>query len=208
MPELAFHPTQPGYLIWSDYVGCSYESRENCHVESYLSLDDGGNWKLIETYVERCDFAEPLGSSFFKNGIICASHRDKTGPQRGSEEWNPLEVTISYDWYETKGKLFDHIIGFENSGNLTFVASILLDTFSLDPYVSVDGRGFVKASFPPKCRTPRRSLQRWSNNRSIHSELDIPTNHRFRLLESSMGYFTKIEYRWNILRILPGLRRP
>ncbi|KIM23057.1 hypothetical protein M408DRAFT_266851 [Serendipita vermifera MAFF 305830] len=149
MPELAFHPTQPGYLIWSDYVGCSYESRENCHVESYLSLDDGGNWKLIETYVERCDFAEPLGSSFFKNGIICASHRDKTGPQRGSEEWNPLEVTISYDWYETKGKLFDHIIGFENSGNLTFVASILLDTFSLDPYVSVDGRGFVKASFPP-----------------------------------------------------------
>ncbi|KIM19770.1 hypothetical protein M408DRAFT_178610, partial [Serendipita vermifera MAFF 305830] len=149
MPRLFFHPKHQDYLIWSNDVDCNYENRENCHVGSYLSLDHGENWKLIETYVERCEFAMAMGFKSSEKGIVCASYRDKTGQQRDSEEWNPLELTISHDWYETKEKLFDHINGFENSGNLTFVAASSLDAFSLDPYVSVDGRGFVKARFPP-----------------------------------------------------------
>jgi hypothetical protein len=157
--SLAFHPKNLDYLIWTGEVDCHvYDGEGNCHVESYLSLDHGESWRLIEKYVSQCRFAETLTSTANEGGIICASYRDKSGPQYqyGSYPGNPLELIIGENWYENKKILFDQIIGFDIFGDYLVVAALAPNTYALDLQISLAGNDFVPAKLPPGIQLRRR----------------------------------------------------
>lgn len=174
--SLVFHPTLPDSLIWTGDVDCDiYDGPDsgNCHTAAYLSSDHGRTWKLIETYVNRCEFSEALGFSPGDDGIVCASYRDKKGMQHGAYEWNPLELTIGHNWYTEKQKIFDHIIGFDTAESYLFVGAVAPGEFTLDLHVSHAGDEFVMAHLPPGIHL---EIDEWrvcsrlsSESSSIHS---------------------------------------
>lgn len=156
--SLTFHPKNFDYLLWTGEVDChGYDQGENnCHVESYLSLDHGGSWRPIEKYVRQCIFAETLTSTANEGGILCASYHNKTGPQYGSYPGNPLELVIGKDWYDNKEILFDQIIGFDIFGDYLVVAALAPHTYALDLQISLAGNDFVPAKLPPGIQLRKR----------------------------------------------------
>lgn len=156
--RLSFHPTHPEYLIWTGDADCHVynEGEQNCHVESYVSFDNGQTWRLIETYVWQCVFTETFTFEPDDDGILCSSYQNKTGHQHRSYPGDPLELVIGQDWYENKRTLFDHIIGFEVFGDYLMVAALASDTYALDLQISRAGQEFVPAKLPPGIRLRTR----------------------------------------------------
>jgi hypothetical protein len=158
VPLLAFHPTHSDYIIWSGDADCPLDggSQENCHVESYISFDNGRRWSLVERYVKQCAFARDSAFKVDEKEIICESYRDKTGRQATFDMSNPLELVIGTNWYENKITMFDQVVGFATFSEYLLVAEITPGTTSLDLQVSLNGNKFAKGLFPPDMRLDNR----------------------------------------------------
>jgi Sortilin, neurotensin receptor 3, len=121
-PVLHFHPTSD-YLIWTGDQGCTGSGNE-CHAEAHYSTDNGRNWKLIDTYVKNCAWAEDAMIFVDPSEIICESYRDKRGTQRLFQLDNPLELVIGTTFYTQKRKLFEHVVGFAKFSQYLIVAEV------------------------------------------------------------------------------------
>ena len=155
VPLLAFHPTHSDYLIWSGDADC-HDTKEDCRVESYYSLNHGLRWFSIEKYVKQCAFARDSAFKVDERAILCESYRDKQGNQWTFNMGNPLELVFGTDFYKQKTKLFDHIVGFATFSEYLLVAELTPGTDALDLQVSLNGNKFAKGLFPPDMRLDNR----------------------------------------------------
>ncbi|KAI0653007.1 Oligoxyloglucan reducing end-specific cellobiohydrolase [Cubamyces menziesii] len=163
LPVLHFHPTVSEYLIWTGQAGCEGFG-ESCHVESHYSLKHGRDWTLIDKYVRNCAWARDSELLVDPNQILCESYKNKEGNQRFFGLENPLELIAGTQFYGTKTKLFDHVVGFAKFSEYLIVAEYQAARQSLDIQVSLDGRNFAPGEFPPTMR---------------------PEQHAYTILESS-----------------------
>ena len=121
-PVLHFHP-ESDYLIWTGEDGCSGRG-ENCHAEAHYSRDNGRTWTLVDKYIRNCAWARDATLFTDPSEIICESYRDKNGNQKLFQTDNPLELIEGTDYYRTKKKLFNHVVGFAKFSEYLIVAEV------------------------------------------------------------------------------------
>ncbi|KAG2137158.1 uncharacterized protein EDB93DRAFT_1302551, partial [Suillus bovinus] len=144
---LHFH-TKSDYLIWIGNVGCQ-SGYENCRTQAQYTWNNGQNWWLVEDYVVNCDWAHDEELRIDSSQILCESYTDKQGSQVFFRKENALQLVSGMDYYTTKMKLFDHVMGFTKSSEFLIVGEYLLMRGTLNLQVSLDGRMFASGNFPP-----------------------------------------------------------
>ncbi|KAJ7132166.1 vacuolar protein sorting/targeting protein 10 [Mycena epipterygia] len=163
---LRFHP-DTDRLIWTGNKDCEGVMARNCHAEAQYSRDNGRNWNFIENYVVNCAWAKDAKLDADPTEILCESYHEKTGSQRMfSQMDNPLSLVEGSNYFKTKTKLFNEVVGFAKFSEFLIVAELLPEKRSLDLQVSLDGVKFATGMFPP----------------SMH-----PEAHAYTVLESSTG---------------------
>ncbi|EPQ56214.1 Oligoxyloglucan reducing end-specific cellobiohydrolase [Gloeophyllum trabeum ATCC 11539] len=162
---LHFQPQNSDYIIWTGNEDCEGFGA-NCHAVAHYSRDNGRHWNIVETYVRNCQWARDAELKVDKTHILCESWRDKKGNQRFFMQsgTNALELVSGTDYFATKTKLFNHVVGFTKFSEYLIVAEYVQDRQSLELQVSLDGRKFATGMFPPSMR---------------------PTQHAYTMLESS-----------------------
>jgi hypothetical protein len=122
-PVLQFHP-KSDYLIWTGDEDCE-DQAESCHAESHYSRDNGRHWTLIDTYVQKCAWAKDAELTVDPEQILCESYRDKVGSQRNFRMTNnALQLVGGTNFFSTKTKLFDHVVGFTKFSEFLIVAEV------------------------------------------------------------------------------------
>ncbi|KAG2146361.1 hypothetical protein DEU56DRAFT_971534 [Suillus clintonianus] len=155
--------TKSSYLIWIGDVDCQM-GYENCRAQAQYTSDGGLSWQLLEDYVVNCDWARHDHLLFESSQILCESYENKQGSQLFFGKENALQLVSVTNFFMTKTKLFDHVVGFTKRSEFLIVAEYLQTRGTLDLQVSQDGQTFTSASFPP----------------GMH-----PDSHAFIILESS-----------------------
>jgi hypothetical protein len=135
-PVLQFHP-QSDLLIWIGDVACN-DGSEMCHAESHYSRDNGRNWHLIETYVQKCAWAKDAELKVDPAQILCESYKDKFGNQRRfRNDNNALQLIGGTRYFSQKTKFFDNVVGFTKFSEFLIVAEV--STISLCSYPGLRG---------------------------------------------------------------------
>ncbi|KAI8967795.1 hypothetical protein BDF20DRAFT_917392 [Mycotypha africana] len=132
---LDFHPQEKDWLL---FVGESWETEP--HNEAFISRDHGNSWDSLEMYVEKCIFGRDSKYAIEKETIFCSIY-DKN--QIGGN----LKLVRTTDWGRTKESYFDNIVEFFVVEDFMAVASSKKGELSL--YVSMNGKTFSEAEFPP-----------------------------------------------------------
>lgn len=125
LKALAFHPLESDYLIWIGSRGCDRFGGE-CYAEAQYSTDNGINWRLVEKYVKRCEWARDKELLVDARRIMCESYRDKKGDQRSFRSNNPVQLVIGSPFYSKKETLFASIVGFAKFSEYLLVAEVYL----------------------------------------------------------------------------------
>ncbi|KAJ1917651.1 vacuolar protein sorting/targeting protein PEP1 [Tieghemiomyces parasiticus] len=76
-PFLAFHPTEPEWLIFLGGTKCP-----GCHTRAFVTEHHGGSaaWHELEIFAARCLFAHAAGlTTLNKRAVACVAYRDKQG---------------------------------------------------------------------------------------------------------------------------------
>jgi hypothetical protein len=119
---------------------------------------------LVETYVRNCAWARDSELRIDATQILCESYKNKEGSQRSFQSDNPLELVSGTNFFKTKKKLFDYVVGFAKFSEYLIVAEYVPERQTLELQVSLDGRTFSSGKFPPSMR---------------------PESHAYTILESS-----------------------
>ncbi|KAG2143753.1 uncharacterized protein EDB93DRAFT_1321681 [Suillus bovinus] len=144
---LRFQP-KTDYLIWIGNVDCQ-SGYEKCRAQAQYTWNHGRNWQLVEDYVVNCDWARDEELRIDSSQILCESYADKQGSQVFFGRENALQLVSGTDFYATKTKLFDHVVGFTKFSEFLIVAEYLPMRGTLNLQVSLDGRTFASGNFPP-----------------------------------------------------------
>lgn len=148
IPAIDFHPTQSDWLIYTGSEGCSETISPNCHAKAFYTTNNGRDWQGIDTYVKSCTWARDEKLKIDERLILCESYRDKKGSQR-SPDGNPLEFIAGRNYYRNKQKLFDNVVGSATFAEYLVVAELEGEKNQLRLQVSMDGKNFAEAQFPP-----------------------------------------------------------
>ncbi|EJT52393.1 signal sequence binding protein [Trichosporon asahii var. asahii CBS 2479] len=148
IPALDFHPTQSDWLIYTGSEGCADTISPNCHAKAFYTTNNGRDWQGIDTYVRTCTWARDEKLKIDERLILCESYKDKRGSQR-SPDGNPLEFIAGRNYYRNKEKLFDNVVGSATFAEYLVVAELEGDRSQLRLQVSMDGKHFAEAQFPP-----------------------------------------------------------
>ncbi|KAG1766232.1 hypothetical protein EV702DRAFT_1257163 [Suillus placidus] len=151
------------YLIWIGNME-RQTGYENCRAQAQYTSNHGRNWQLVEDYVVNCDWARDEELRIDSSQIVCESYANEQGSQLFFGKENALQLVSGLDYYATKTKLFDHVVGFTKFPEFLIVAEYLPVRGTLNLQVSLDGRTFASGSFPP----------------GMH-----PDSHAYTILESS-----------------------
>lgn len=142
----SFHPNNRDWLIWHGAKDCGgfFEEGTDCHTDAWLTTNRGDEWKLLQRYVEKCEFIE--GTEFRKRDeklIYCAVHE-----REDSKPNNPLQLVASDNFFVDKTVHFENIETFALMNEFIMVATKDDDNY-LKVDASVDGTVFAEARFPP-----------------------------------------------------------
>lgn len=151
IPILDFHPTRSDYLIWTGSKNCRDSTSSDCHAIAYYTKDNGRKWHEIDSYVRVCSWARDDKFKIPESIIFCESYRDKKGSQLGMDD-NPVQLISGDNFYASKTKLFDSIVGFATFEEYMVVAQASSGGSSLDLFVSIDGKTFATGKFPPNLK--------------------------------------------------------
>jgi hypothetical protein len=115
--------TKSDYLIWIGNVGCQ-SGYENCHAQAQYTWNNGRDWRLVEDYVVNCDWARDEELRIDSSQILCESYENKLGSQVFFGRENALQLVSGTDYFATKTKLFDHVVGFTKFSEFLIVAEV------------------------------------------------------------------------------------
>lgn len=132
---LDFHPLEKDWLI---FIGQSNDPEP--HSEAYISRDHGNNWGSLELYVEKCIFGRDSKFEIEKETIFCSAYDKKN-------VGGDLRLLRTTDWGRTTESYFDNVVEFFVVEDFMAVASSNKGELTL--FVSINGKNFVEAQFPP-----------------------------------------------------------
>jgi hypothetical protein len=132
---LDFHPQERDWLL---FIGQS-DSPEP-HSEAFISRDHGRSWNSLDLFVEKCIFGRDANYKIEKETIFCSAYDNK---QVGGN----LRLLRTTDWGRNTESYFDHVVEFFVVEDFMAVASSNKGDLSL--FVSVNGKTFAEAQFPP-----------------------------------------------------------
>jgi len=69
---LSFHASEDDWLLF-----VAEETDPVYHTVAYLTKDNGGHWKKIETWVEKCIFGSSEDNTIDKEMIFCSAYANK-----------------------------------------------------------------------------------------------------------------------------------
>ncbi|GAA5980381.1 hypothetical protein JCM11641_001783 [Rhodosporidiobolus odoratus] len=153
IPLLDFHPLKPDWLIWTGQYDCSSDSsnnNQNCRAASFYTRDNGRSWTKLDEYVRICSWGRDKRLKLDEKVIFCESYRDKKGSQRAVyQNGNPLQLVAGEFFYSKKQVVFEQIVGFATFEEYMVVAEIHDNTRAIGLTMSLDGKTFAEARFPP-----------------------------------------------------------
>ncbi|KAI7893622.1 uncharacterized protein EV154DRAFT_600677 [Mucor mucedo] len=132
---LDFHPQEKNWLI---YIGQSNDPEP--HSEAYISRDHGNSWGNLDLYVEKCIFGRDSKFEIEKETIFCSAYDKK-------DIGGDLRLLRTTDWGTTTTSYFDNVVEFFVVEDFMAVASSNKGDLTL--FVSINGKDFVEAQFPP-----------------------------------------------------------
>ncbi|KAF7724908.1 vacuolar protein sorting/targeting protein PEP1 [Apophysomyces ossiformis] len=131
---LDFHPQEKDWLL---FIG---DPAANRHGEAYVSRDHGRNWDSLGMIVSKCIFGRDSHYEIQKETVYCSAYNDKL-------EEDELRLIRTVDWGKSKETLFNKVVEFFVIEDFMAVASNHKGDLAL--YVSVNGKTFAEAQFPP-----------------------------------------------------------
>ncbi|BGO96427.1 putative Signal sequence binding protein [Rhodotorula toruloides ATCC 204091] len=150
IPLLDFHPLKADWLIWTGQINCGDNDSTTCRAVAYMTKDNGRNWSKLEEYVRVCSWGRDKKFRIDEKTVFCEAYRDKKGSQRAVyQNNNPLQLISGEFFYSHKTTLFDSIVGFATFENYMVVAETYENSRAIGLKVSMDGKTFALARFPP-----------------------------------------------------------
>ncbi|KAK4055938.1 vacuolar protein sorting/targeting protein PEP1 [Microbotryomycetes sp. JL221] len=150
IPLLDFHPLHADWLIWTGQKDCIETDSAKCRAVAHYSKDNGRNWYKIDEYVRVCSWGRDKKLKIDEKIIFCESYKNKSGSQRSVlSNSNPLQLISGHYFYSQKKVLFDSIVGFATFEEYMVVAEMYEGTRAIGLKVSLDGKTFALARFPP-----------------------------------------------------------
>ncbi|KAK1148412.1 vacuolar protein sorting/targeting protein PEP1 [Aspergillus melleus] len=142
---LSFHPRYKDWLIWTGAVDCG---SGDCHSDAWFSENRGGEWKLLLRYVQKCEFENREGRPESANIIFCEQYENENKKNR----LRLLSTTNQFSDYTVQ---IEDVINYATMSEFIVVASRNSENAeSLVASVSVDGKTFAEAQFPPNVQVP------------------------------------------------------
>lgn len=145
-PVFEFHAEEPDWIIFTGDAGCT--SGSDCHTITYWSKNGGESWTEMAQYVRDCEWGH---DSLFKESqrslVLCSGYEDKSGNMRWKHD--PLHLYRSDDLFASSKVIFENIVGFAVSENYMVVAAVGSRLDEMHLQVSMDGKNFAEAVFPP-----------------------------------------------------------
>ncbi|RCI03384.1 vacuolar protein sorting/targeting protein PEP1, partial [Rhizopus stolonifer] len=132
---LDFHPQERDWLL---FVGQTNDPEP--HSEAFISRDHGRSWKSLDMYVEKCIFGRDSKYEIEKETIFCSAHDKK---QIGEN----VRLVRTTDWGNSVETYFDHVVEFFVVEDFMAVATSNRGDLTL--FVSINGKTFAEAQFPP-----------------------------------------------------------
>lgn len=132
---LDFHPQERDWLL---FIGQSNDPEP--HSEAYISRDHGRNWDSLNLFVEKCIFGRDANYEIEKETVFCSAYDKK---QVGGN----LRLLRTTDWGRSTESYFENVVEFFVVEDFMAVASSKSGDLSL--FVSVNGKTFAEAQFPP-----------------------------------------------------------
>ncbi|GAA5912886.1 vacuolar protein sorting/targeting protein 10 [Sporobolomyces salmoneus] len=150
IPLLDFHPLREDWLIWTGQEGCGGSDESSCRAVAWYTKNNGRDWYKIEEYVRVCSWARDKKLKLDEKIIFCESYRDKKGSQRAVyANNNPLQLVEGDYFYSNKKTVFHSIVGFATFEEYMVVAEMAENSRAIGLEVSLDGKNFALARFPP-----------------------------------------------------------
>jgi hypothetical protein len=141
---LSFHPEESDWLIWMGGEDCKDGEKEACHSVAYASTKNGHDWDEMLPYVKKCSWMWREEGRHVKDKLVfCEQYENE---EKGSK----LQLLSSEDLFEHKEVVFPSVVAFATMSEFIIVASKAKDEKSLQVDVSLDGKNFAEAKFPPK----------------------------------------------------------
>lgn len=157
---LDFHPTRSDWLIWTGSVNCVSSISTDCRAEAWYSTNHGRDWYLIDSYVRTCSWARDARFKVNERLIYCESYADKRGSQKAFDSSNKIELIAGLAGersFSRTQKLFSNIIGFATFEEYLVVAELVESSSTLKLQISLNGRDFAEANFPPNMHIENRA---------------------------------------------------
>ncbi|GAA6062486.1 hypothetical protein JCM10212_001859 [Sporobolomyces blumeae] len=150
IPLLDFHPLRDDWLIWSGQEGCGGDDESKCRAVAWYTKNNGKDWNKVDEYVRVCSWARDKKLKVDEKIIFCESYRDKKGSQRAVyANNNPLQLIEGDYFYSNKRTVFEQIVGFATFEEYMVVAEMAQNSRAIGLEVSLDGKHFALARFPP-----------------------------------------------------------
>lgn len=130
-----FHPQERDWLL---FIGQSSDPEP--HSEAFISRDHGRNWNSLDLYVEKCIFGRDSKFDIEKETVFCSAYDKK---QIGGD----LRLLRTTNWGRSTESYFDNVVEFFVVEDFMAVASSNKGDLTL--FVSINGKTFAEAQFPP-----------------------------------------------------------
>ncbi|KAJ3337444.1 vacuolar protein sorting/targeting protein PEP1 [Gonapodya sp. JEL0774] len=160
---LQFHSSHPGWWI---FVGSSPECaagapNDRCEANAFYTQNAGLTWKSLTNYVDTCVWgSEAKFSDAPETLVFCHTFKVKEGNQKLLPRTN-MHIVRSEDFFshgeDTPATVVaNNVLGYALFAEFMVVAEVesIGDQKFLNLYVSVDGKTFAPAKFPPNFRVP------------------------------------------------------
>ncbi|KAI8370594.1 uncharacterized protein BYT42DRAFT_617135 [Radiomyces spectabilis] len=132
---LDFHPQEKDWLL---FIGDATSTPR--HSEGFISRNHGGRWDALDMYVEKCIFGRDSKYDIEKETVYCSAYEKNLVNDN-------LKLMRTVDWGRSIEVLFERVVEFFVIEDFMAVASSQHGDLSL--YVSINGRTFAEAQFPP-----------------------------------------------------------
>ncbi|BFZ62307.1 vacuolar protein sorting/targeting protein PEP1 [Saitoella coloradoensis] len=175
---LQFHPVHSDWIIYTGGKNCEDVFGDNCHAVAYYSKDGGFSWDKIAQYVRTCSWAR--GKKFVVDDdlVICEKYSSESGAQE-SMTARDLQLISSNDYFEKdKNVHFKQMVGFAPVEEYIVVAELDEESKALTMHVTVDGKNYAKAHFPPKFKIDHQQAYTVMDSVTDSIFLHVTTNPR------------------------------
>jgi hypothetical protein len=141
---ISFHQTQKEWLLFN---GMQCDSPfQPCVQKTYYSKNGGRDWSEIDG-VQRCSWIGGFNVPSDDNLLYCISIDTPDDPTQAR-----AKLVSSTDFFQNSQTHFESIVGFALENEFLVVAVVDEEHKELKAYVSVDGKSFAAAEFPPNFR--------------------------------------------------------